>query len=85
MSVDLLALHSPSRTDARIQVTVVSFWDTDVRIVQGLVNLKTRDMDIRVSPVQSFRDGIRREDGTLDPRFLTLMAYNLADVVPLPR
>ncbi|KAM0664409.1 hypothetical protein ACQRIU_006991 [Beauveria bassiana] len=63
-------------------VTVISFWNWEVRIVQGLVNFKTRDVDIRVSPAQGFRDGFRNDDGSIDPRFLTLLAYNLGEVLP---
>ncbi|KAK8141115.1 hypothetical protein G3M48_000762, partial [Beauveria asiatica] len=57
-------------------VTVVSFWNRDVRIVQGLVNLKTHNIDLRVSPVQQFPSGFRGRDGSIDDRFLTLLAYN---------
>ncbi|KAM3512560.1 hypothetical protein MY11210_003823 [Beauveria gryllotalpidicola] len=66
-------------------VTVLSFWNWEVRIVQGLVNFKTHNVDIRVSPVESFRDGFRNDDGTIDPRFLTLLAYNFAEVLPLAK
>ncbi|EGX87766.1 hypothetical protein CCM_09388 [Cordyceps militaris CM01] len=66
-------------------VTVVSFFNWEVRIVQGLVNFKTRGVDIRVSPAQSFRDGFRNQDGSIDPRFLTLLAYNLGEVLPLAK
>ncbi|KAM3513929.1 hypothetical protein MY11210_002466 [Beauveria gryllotalpidicola] len=62
-------------------VTVISFWHWEVRIVQGLVNFKTRDVDIRVSPAQGFRDGLRNDDGSIDTRFLTLLAYHLGEVV----
>ncbi|OAA61401.1 hypothetical protein ISF_05480 [Cordyceps fumosorosea ARSEF 2679] len=66
-------------------VTVISFWDHDVRIVQGLVNLRTRNIDLRVSPVQHFPRGIRLQDGSVDPRFLTLLSYNCGKVNPLPK
>ncbi|EGX88237.1 hypothetical protein CCM_08280 [Cordyceps militaris CM01] len=64
-------------------VTVLSFWNWEVRIVQGLVNFKTLALDIRVSSPQSFRDGIRNDDGSIDPRFLTLLGYNCGEVLPL--
>ncbi|KAM3503486.1 hypothetical protein MY11210_008700 [Beauveria gryllotalpidicola] len=35
-------------------VTIIPSWNRDVRIVQGLVNLKTRNTGLRVSPVQQF-------------------------------
>ncbi|KAM3507393.1 hypothetical protein MY11210_007174 [Beauveria gryllotalpidicola] len=66
-------------------VTVISFWNRDVRIVQGLVNLKTHNIDLRVSPVQQFPSGFRGRDGSIDDRFLTLLAYNCAQVLPLPK
>ncbi|OAA76005.1 hypothetical protein LEL_05689 [Akanthomyces lecanii RCEF 1005] len=66
-------------------VTAISFWDRDVRVVQGLVNFHTRDVDIRVTEVQRSDNGFRGSDGSVDPRFLALLAYNSADVLPLPK
>ncbi|KAJ4152900.1 hypothetical protein LMH87_009419 [Akanthomyces muscarius] len=63
-------------------VTVLSFWKTSVRIVQGLVNLKTRNIDPRVSKIQDFSNGFWN-DGVIDDRFLALLAYNCGEVVPL--
>ncbi|OAQ96980.1 hypothetical protein LLEC1_06984, partial [Akanthomyces lecanii] len=65
-------------------VTVISFWNCIVRIVQGLVNLRTLDIDLRVSPPQHFPNGFRLPDGSIDERFLTLLAYNCSQVLPLP-
>ncbi|EGX88309.1 hypothetical protein CCM_08352 [Cordyceps militaris CM01] len=64
-------------------VTAISFWDRDVRIVQGLVNFRTWDVDVRLTKVQRFHTGFRGADGSIDVRFLTLLAYNSADVLPL--
>lgn len=66
-------------------MTAIAFCACDVRIVQGLVNFKTHDIDIRVTEVQRFNNGIRNTDGSVDKRFLTLLAYNSADVLPLPK
>lgn len=52
----------------------MSFWDREVRIVQGLVNFKTNAIELRVSPAQSFDAGIRSSD-TQYQKFLTLLAY----------
>ncbi|KAM3507174.1 hypothetical protein MY11210_007267 [Beauveria gryllotalpidicola] len=64
-------------------VTVLSFWNWEVRIVQGLVNFTTRAVDIRVSSIQNFQGGFRNKDGSIDPRFLTLMAYACGEALPL--
>ncbi len=66
-------------------MTAISFCACDVGIVQGLVNFKTHDIDIRLTEVQRFNNGIRNTDGSVDKRFLKLLAYNSADVLPLPK
>lgn len=55
-------------------MTALSFWDREVRVVQGLVNFKTNAIELRVSPVQSFDAGIRSSPEQYK-KFLTLLAY----------
>lgn len=59
----------------------MSFWDREVRIVQGLVNFKTNAIELRVSPSQSFDAGVRSSDEQY-AKLLTLLAY-LGDVQDL--
>ncbi len=68
-----------------LKVTVLSFWNCSVRVVQGLVNFRTYDIDLRRSPVQHFQDGFWLPDGSIDKRFLTFLDYNCSKVVPLPK
>lgn len=37
-------------------------------------------MDVRVSPVQCFDNGVHGKDGSIDPRFLKLIGYNVGHV-----
>lgn len=52
----------------------MSFWDREVRLVQGLVNFRTHAIELRLSPSQSFDAGIRSSDEQYT-KFLTLLAY----------
>ncbi|KAJ6786827.1 hypothetical protein PWT90_02655 [Aphanocladium album] len=75
-------LMSPS--GARSQITVLSYWNRSVRVVQGLVNFKQFKVDLRVSATQSFPDGFRHDADSYQ-RFLQVLAYNCGTAMPLPR
>ncbi|KAJ3474055.1 hypothetical protein NLG97_g10013 [Lecanicillium saksenae] len=65
-------------------ITVMSYWNRSVRIVQGLVHFKQMKVDLRVSDTQSFPDGFRHDADSYQ-RFLRVLAFHCGSVGPLPR